>query len=92
MKKTQAGVNYFFVDESGDPTFYDRKGNYIVGQSGCSPILLLGFMETQDPVPIRSALRELQHEIISDPYFQGVPSLAGTRLAFHAKDDLPEIR
>ena len=24
---------YFFVDESGDPTFYDRKGNYIVGKA-----------------------------------------------------------
>lgn len=92
MKKTQPGVNYFFVDESGDPTFYDRKGNYIVGQDGCSPLLLLGFIETQDPAPIRSAMLELQQEITADLYFRDVPSLARTRLAFHAKDDLPEIR
>jgi len=92
MKKTQPGVNYFFVDESGDPTFYDRKGNNIVGQVGCSPILLLGFIETRNPNPIRNALHELRQEVLADPYFQGVPSLASTRLAFHAKDDLPEVR
>lgn len=92
MKAPQAGSNWFFVDESGDPTFYDRKGNLIVGQSGCSPILLLGFVEVQDPQPIRKSLLELQHQIINDAYFQGVPSMEKTRIAFHAKDDLPEIR
>ena len=46
MKKPLSGTNWFFVDESGDPAFYDRKGNLIAGQAGCSPILLLGFVET----------------------------------------------
>ena len=31
MKTPQEGTNWFFVDESGDPTFYDRRGNLIVG-------------------------------------------------------------
>ncbi len=92
MKKPQTGSNWFFVDESGDPTFYDLKGNLIVGQQGCSPILLLGFIETPDPQPIRKALLALQQAIVHDPYFQGIPSLEKTRVAFHAKDDLPEIR
>lgn len=60
MKTPLRRKNWFFVDESGDPTFYDRKGNLIVGQEGCSPILLLGFIETVDPAPIRQALLELQ--------------------------------
>jgi hypothetical protein len=92
MQKAQSGSNWFFVDESGDPTFYDRTGNLIVGQEGCSPILVLGFIETQQPEPIRQALLKLQREVVSDPYFEAVPSLTGTRVAFHAKDDLPEIR
>jgi hypothetical protein len=92
MKKPQTGSNWFFVDESGDPTFYDQRGNLIVGQQGCSPILLLGFIETPDPQPIRKALLALHQAIVLDPYFQGVPSLEKTRIAFHAKDDLPEIR
>ncbi len=92
MKKTKLGRNWFFVDESGDPTFYDRNGNLIVGQEGCSPILVLGFVETQQPELVRQALLHLQQEIVSDPYFEGVPSLTKTGVAFHAKDDLPEIR
>ena len=35
---------------------------------------------------------QLQREIVADPYFEAVPSLAKTAVAFHAKDDLPEIR
>ncbi|MFZ4661998.1 MAG: DUF3800 domain-containing protein [Caldilineaceae bacterium] len=92
MKTPFDGQNWFFVDESGDPTFYDGKGNLIVGQEGCSPILLLGFVETQNPVALRKALLALQQTIVNDPYFEGVPSIAKTRVAFHAKDDLPEIR
>lgn len=92
MKAPKPGENWFFVDESGDPTFYDRRGNLIVGQPGCSPILLLGFIETTDPHTMRTALLQLQQEIIHDPYFSGVPSLSKTAIAFHAKDDLPEIR
>jgi hypothetical protein len=92
MKKPKTGHNHFFIDESGDPTFYDRRGNLIVGKPGCSSILLLGFIETQYPGQIRDALLGLQHEIVSDSYFDGVPSLKKTAVAFHAKDDLPEIR
>jgi hypothetical protein len=92
MKKAQPSQTYFFVDESGDPTFYDRKGNLIVGQEGCSPILLLGFVEIREAEPIRQAILELQKELVHDPYFQGFPSIKRTAVAFHAKDDLPEIR
>lgn len=92
MKRTQLGYSYFFVDESGDPVFYDRKGNLIAGQPGCSPILILGFIETQTPQQLRQKILALQKEIVGDPYFQDIPSLRKTAVAFHAKDDLPEIR
>lgn len=92
MKKAKPGSLWFFVDESGDPTFYDRKGNLIVGQTGCSPILILGFIETQAPEAIRQAVLALHQEVINDPYFQDFPSIQKTAVAFHAKDDVPEIR
>jgi hypothetical protein len=92
MKKTQPGQTYFFVDESGDPTFYDRNGNLIVGQDGCSSMLILGMIETNDPVPLRQAILDLQTKIVKDPYFADFPSLQKTKRAFHAKDDVPEIR
>ena len=92
MKDPQLGHNYFFVDESGDPTFYDRQGNLIVGSAGCSPILILGFIETQSPQLLRRSILALQHNIVTDPYFQEFPSIAKTAVAFHAKDDIPEVR
>lgn len=92
MKKPEPGRSFFFVDESGDFAFYDRRGNLIVGQPGCSPVLILGFVETQYPQPLRRAILDLQREIIHDPYFQGVPSIRKTAIAFHAKDDVPEVR
>jgi hypothetical protein len=53
---------------------------------------MLGFIETQAPRRLRQAILGLKREILDDPFFQGVPSLRKTAIAFHAKDDLPEIR
>ncbi len=92
MKTPREGESWFFVDESGDPTFYDHRGNYIVGQSGCSPILILGFITTHDPHTARKAILELQRNIIADRYFEHIPSITKTANAFHAKDDTPEVR
>jgi len=92
MKKIQPGHTYFFVDESGDPTFYDRNGNLIVGQDGCSSLLILGMVEISNPVPLRQAILDLQTQIVNDPYFAEFLSIQKTRIAFHAKDDVPEIR
>jgi hypothetical protein len=81
------------VDESGDPTFYDRKGNLIVGQPGCSKILILGFVEFERPEEARSKIVTLQNEIVRDPLLQDIPSVKEkTSKAFHAKDDSPEVR
>lgn len=50
MKKVINETNYFFVDESGDPTFYDRYGRLIINnKEGVSPILILGFVKTANP-------------------------------------------
>lgn len=92
MKKTRTGTNWYFVDESGDPTFYDQHGNLIVGQEGCSPILILGFVETSDPYPIRAAMADLHTRLAADEYLKDIPSMAKTNTAFHAKDDCPEAR
>lgn len=92
MKKLEDKTIYYFVDESGDPTFYDRNGNYIVSQEGVSKILILGFIKTDSPNQIRKSLGILKEQIISDNYLKGIPSLDKTKVAFHAKDDCPEVR
>ena len=87
---------HYFVDESGDPTLVDSKGRTLVGTSGCSRFFILGLLEVEDLSGLAERLNALRSRLLSDPYFQGVPSMRSaakkTALAFHAKDDLPEIR
>lgn len=85
-------TDYFFVDEAGDPTFFNRFGKNIVGTEGCSKILLLGFIRTNNPETLRKEILKLNDEIVNDPFYAGVPSLNKTKVSFHAKDDIPEIR
>lgn len=91
MKKPKDASNWFFLDESGDPNFYKRK-KWIVGQPGCSPIFILGFIETQDPSHIRRQLAVLRDEIRNHPTFQNIHTLKRSLTAFHAKDDHHRIR
>lgn len=83
---------YFFVDESGDPTFFNRRKELIIGKNDCSPILILGFIRTGDPFTIRKEIAKLHKEIKEDEYLKSIPSIAKTNLHFHAKDDCPEVR
>lgn len=92
MQKKIIEKNYFFVDESGDPTFYNRFGKFIVGDEGCSKILLIGFIMTENPILMRKQILKLKDEVVNDPYLQGIPSLEKTKKYFHAKDDTPEVR
>jgi hypothetical protein len=85
-------IKYFFVDEAGDATFYNKFGKCIVGEEGCSKILLLGFICTNTPKELRRAVMDLQKEIANDPYLVKIPSVAKTCKSFHAKDDCPEVR
>lgn len=90
MKKQD--IQYFFVDESGDSTFYNKRGNLIVGKNGCSPVLILGYITTSEPKELRKKLKDLQAEIIADKFYHEIPSFQKTKNSFHAKDDVPEIR
>lgn len=92
MKKNIYDNNYFFVDESGDTTFYNRKKQFIVGTEGCSKILLMGFIRTDKPELLRKKVLDLNNKICADEYFANIPSISKTRVNFHAKDDCPEIR
>ncbi len=84
MNKFDKKSIYYFVDESGDPCFYDRRGNYIVGKEGCSKILMLGFIKAEEPKHIRKALKETRNKILNDPYLKDIPSLQKSSKFFHA--------
>jgi hypothetical protein len=87
---------HYFIDEAGDSTLFDRHGNVIIGNEGNSRFFILGLLKAGDPYSLRRNMDHLREAIINDPYFEGVPSLDPNRertaIAFHAKDDPPEVR
>ena len=89
-------TRYYFVDEGGDGTLFASRGKVIVGTPGCSRFFMLGLLDVADPVALENAFKELRTRLVNDPYFNGVPSMHAdgrkTALAFHAKDDLTEVR
>jgi len=92
MKETESGKIYCFVDESGDPVFFNRKGKDLVMSGDASPVFIVGFFETKDHTAITRRLRTLREEIESDDYLRGIPSVVKSVKHFHAKDDCPEVR
>ena len=92
MKEPKREKAYYFVDEAGDSAFYNKHGEFIVGRNGCSKILMLGFVETEEPKVLRQELQKLRGKIAKDPYLNDIPSLKKTMKHFHASSDCPEVR
>jgi len=86
---------HYYIDEAGDGVLFNKRGRIIIGTKGNSRFFMLGLLHIEDPPSLERRLSELRRDILSNPYFAGVPSLQPenrkTALAFHAKDDLPEI-
>lgn len=87
---------HYFVDEAGDPALFNARKQVVVGRDGCSRYFMLGALDIPEPVPLSKELTTLRDRLVGDPYFRGVPSFDPARrktaIAFHAKDDLPEVR
>ncbi|MCC6802620.1 MAG: DUF3800 domain-containing protein [Anaerolineae bacterium] len=86
----------YFVDEAGDGVLFNAKGRVLIGTEGCSRYFMLGILDVQAPDTLNYALESLRANLLSDPYFRKVPSMQvahrKTTIAFHAKDDIPEVR
>lgn len=89
-------THHYFVDEAGDLTMFDKRGRIVIGSAGVSRAFMVGVAHVHDPNAARERLEALRADLLADPYFAGVPSMRPdakkTARAFHAKDDLPEVR
>ncbi|MBQ0959984.1 DUF3800 domain-containing protein [Ideonella sp. 4Y11] len=85
-----------YVDEAGDPTLFSARGQVRVGEEGCSRYFMMGALEVTEPGRLAQDLTALRADLMADPYFRGVPSMQPearkTAAAFHAKDDVAEVR
>lgn len=89
-------VRHYFVDEAGDGTLFNARGKVLIGQEGCSRYFMLGILQVPDPFALATSLETLRQNLLADPYFRKIPSMQiqqrKTALAFHAKDDIAEVR
>jgi len=89
-------IRHYFVDEGGDSTLFSGRGKILIDTPGCSRFFILGLLDVPDPEELQQKITELRMQILNDPYFEKVPSIQKkarkTAIAFHAKDDLPEVR
>ena len=89
-------IHHYYVDESGDGVIFDGKGRVLIGTGVVQDFFTLGMVECAEMAALTRDMNALRAELLADPYFKGVPSMqpvAGrTAMAFHAKDDPPEVR
>ncbi len=84
---------YYFIDESGDPSFYAKKKKLLVGTEGFQPLLLLGLTVIEDKKKIRKAILEFQENIKNDPLYSTLPCVSNPNGWYlHARADQLEIR
>lgn len=86
-----------FLDEAGDTTFYGKGKTPILGENGVSKAFILGMLKVNEPLSdVREKVKELQNEIVTDPWFKDVPSIqkqiAKGGYYLHAKNDVQEVR
>lgn len=96
IKKPTESLRHYFVDEAGDTVIFNKKGQVLIGEEGCSNYFIVGTAHIEKPAELRKALGNLRRDLMSEPYLAAIPSMqpeAGkTASHFHAKDDAPEIR
>ena len=95
-ENTDLHRGHYFIDEAGDATLFNAKGQDIIGKAGCSRFSMLGLLDVKYPEALAEELAILRTRFAADPYFKDVPSMqlgqGKTALFFHATDDIPEVR
>ncbi len=95
-QETENSIRHYFIDEGGDSTLFSSKGKVLIETEGCSRFFILGLLEVPDPATLQQDFDNLRARLMSDSYFNNVPSMQAERrktaLAFHAKNDLAEVR
>ena len=61
MKDIKKKNAYYFVDEAGDPAFYNKQGEFIVGKEGCSKIYFSKRGSKTRQVPLEKAIEHAKN-------------------------------
>lgn len=86
----------YHVDEAGDGVLFGHKGRDRLQDEGAHLFFMMGMVSCADDADAARRLELLRASLLANPLYAGIPSMLPaarkTALAFHAKDDHPEIR
>ena len=86
----------YYVDEAGDGVLFGPKGRSRLSDRDASKFFMLGMIRCVCDERMSEGLEELRKQLLANPLYASIPSMQPdqqkTALAFHAKDDHPEIR
>ena len=79
----------YYVDESGDLTLFNKKGEPV---KSSSKTLMLGLIKLKESTDFHDNFERFKKTILTNSKFRTFPSYKKTKLQFHAKDDHIDIK
>lgn len=76
--ETKKRIHQYFVDEAGDLTLFNKKGQVLLGREGVSNYFLVGALYLPNPTEACKKVEALRLSLLADPYFKDVPSMQPT--------------
>lgn len=94
---SQPPVAHRFLDEMGDPTFFGKGREVIIGHNGVSLSFGMGIVRIDRPLTeVRAEILALHRQVEGDPLLNTIPSVEKRirrgGFFFHACKDSPEVR
>lgn len=83
---------YVFLDESGKPETYSRRGVNLVAAGHASKFLVITAVRTDDHLAIQKAVTEERLSILKDPLLASKFSPVYSLNTFHAQTDYSEVK
>lgn len=85
--------SFFYVDESGDLTFFVKNKPINFNNSTVSKYFMIGTIRIKsDRDKVSTAFNQLRNELLKNPSVKKIPSAHKIAQMFHAKDDANIIR
>lgn len=91
-RKHIAEKSYVFLDESGKPEVFSRKGTNLVQAGTASKHLVISAVRTNDHLAVQQAVTEFRLKLLKDESLVETFSPAYSLNAFHAQTDYPVVR
>lgn len=90
--KNKIQKEYIFLDESGKPEVYSRKGADLVTANLASHHLVIAAVRTPDQLSLQKEVTEIKLKILKNKKISSKFSTAYSLDAFHAQTDYPEVK